>query len=92
MDKNLLKGLTNEQIEKVKQCKNAEEILALAKKEGVELTEEQLAAVNGGFCEETITKCPVCGSTNVKSEMPSGPADPYTNFTCLDCGYFWSKV
>ena len=48
MKKELLKGLTEEQIKKVEACKNAEEILALAKAEGVQLSEEQLAAVSGG--------------------------------------------
>ena len=46
----LLKGLTPEQIEKVKSCKNRDELLALAKAEGIELTNEQLEAVNGGGC------------------------------------------
>ena len=48
MRKELLKGLSEEQIKKVEACKNAEEILALAKAEGVQLSEEQLAAVSGG--------------------------------------------
>ena len=41
MKKELLKGLTEEQIAKVKACKNQEELLALAKEEDIELTEEQ---------------------------------------------------
>ena len=49
----LLKGLTKEQIAKVKACKNNEELLALARAEGVELSDEQLAAVSGGVCTET---------------------------------------
>ena len=48
MRKDLLKGLTEEQIAKVKACKNHEELLALAKSEGIELTDEQLAAISGG--------------------------------------------
>ena len=48
MRKDLLKGLTEEQIAKVKQCKNHEELLTLAKQEGIELTDEQLEAINGG--------------------------------------------
>ena len=47
----LLKGLTEEQISKVRSCESTEEILQLAKSEGVELTNEQLAAVAGGACE-----------------------------------------
>lgn len=53
--KELLKGLTNEQISKVRACKGQEELLKLAKQEGLELTSDQLEAVNGGF---------TCGSTN----------------------------
>ena len=41
MKKELLKGLSEEQIAKVKACKSHEELLALAKQEGVELTDEQ---------------------------------------------------
>ena len=48
MKKELLKGLTEEQIAKVKECKSHEELIALAKQEGVELTAEQLEAINGG--------------------------------------------
>ena len=39
MNKELLKGLTDEQIAKIKECKNNEEIFALAKQEGIELTD-----------------------------------------------------
>ena len=50
MKQELLKGLTEEQIAKVKTCKNQEELLKLAKEEGIELSDEQLQAVNGGGC------------------------------------------
>ena len=53
MKQELLKGLTKEQIAKVKACNNSDELLALAKTEGVELTDEQLKAVNGGACSST---------------------------------------
>ena len=52
MRKELLKGLTEEQIKKVEACKSSEEILALAKEEGVALNDEQLEAVSGGACED----------------------------------------
>ena len=71
MKKELLKGFSNEQIAKLKKCKNTEEILALAKAEGVELTSEQLEAVSGGgstFICETVLKtyCPQCDSGDVE--------------------------
>ena len=50
MKKELLKGLSEEQIAKAKACKSQDELLKLAKEEGVELSNEQLEAVNGGGC------------------------------------------
>lgn len=40
--------LSPELQEKVKACKTAEELFALAKEEGVELTEDQLETIAGG--------------------------------------------
>ena len=51
MKQDLLKGLTEEQIARVKACKNPEEMLKLAKAEGIQLTDEQLEAVSGGWCD-----------------------------------------
>lgn len=81
MNKELLKGLTDEQIAKIKECKNQEEILELAKKEGIELNEEQLEAVNGGGCMTYTVKCPKCGS-NYIVENGSGK-----DYHCNNCGY-----
>ena len=53
MKDGLLKGFTEEQIAKVKACNNPNELLQLAKEEGVELTAEQLGAVSGGGCSGT---------------------------------------
>ena len=65
MKEELYKGLTDEQIAKVKACKSQEELLSLAKAEGVELTNEQLAVVSGGECQGDIDvsmTCPNCGA------------------------------
>ena len=83
MDKELLKGLTEEQIAKVKACKNQEELLALAKEEGAELSEEQLQAVSGGAC--TPTSCPECHSTNLDSYYYGG----VEIYECKSCGHEW---
>ena len=56
MRKELLKGLTEDQIEKVKACENTKDLLQLAKDEGVELNEEQLKAVSGGACSSSSDK------------------------------------
>jgi len=51
----LLKGLSTEQIAKIKACKSSDEMLKVAKEEGVELSEEQLAAVSGGnICSNCV--------------------------------------
>ena len=42
--------LTDEQKAKAKACKTPEEILALAKDEGYELSDDELEAVSGGWC------------------------------------------
>jgi len=41
--------LTAEQKERVKACKTTEELLALAKEDGVELTDEQIEGITGGW-------------------------------------------
>lgn len=53
MKKELLKGLTNEQIARAQACHSGDELLALAHEEGIELSDEQLAAVQGGVCDKT---------------------------------------
>lgn len=42
-------NLTEEQRQKARACRTTEEILALAKEEGMELTDEQLEGVAGGW-------------------------------------------
>ena len=82
MRQELLKGLSEEQIKKVEACKSSEEILALAKEEGVTLTDEQLEAVSGGGCIVSTAKCDKCGSKNVKliRSVERG------KYECKDCG------
>ena len=52
--------LTDEQKAKVKACKTVEELVELAKAEGVELTDEQFNSIAGGdsFWCPTATSCP----------------------------------
>jgi hypothetical protein len=89
----LLKGLTDAQINKLARCKSAEEILELAKAEGVELNEEQLAAVSGGCGEKADpVRCNKCGSLNC--EMYQTVLNVITKgydykWRCNDCGNEW---
>ena len=85
MKPELLKGLSEEQIAKLKTCKSNEEILAVAKEEGLELTDEQLEAVSGGNCLMDFD-CPKCGQT-----IDYNSCDDYYNYTCPHCGHKFRK-
>jgi len=91
-NKDLLKGLSDEQLVKARSCKSTSELLELAKQEGVELSEEQLAAVSGGCGEEdneTVT-CPICNSNKVGKRIGYDKnSRDYYIYTCRDCGYTW---
>lgn len=85
MKEELLKGLSKDQIAKLNACKSNEEILAAAKQEGIELTDEQLEAVSGGNCL-TDFDCPKCNGT-----IDASSCDDYYNYTCPHCGYKFRK-
>ena len=91
MKEDLLKGLSDEQIAKVKACKNSEELLALAKEEGIELTDEQLAAISGGFCSTASFVCPKCGSSDVSYYTQTSPMRKTWICTCKNCGNHWES-
>ena len=84
MKEELFAGLTEEQIAKVKACKSQEEMLAIAKEEGVELNEEQLDAVSGGNCVPTLKGCPKCGSNNLIT-VDINSDGSRVKYQCNDC-------
>ena len=89
MKQELLKGLSEEQIVKIKACKSQEEMLALAKQEGVELNEEQLEAVSGGACISKDAVCPKCycnSCSHVGSEKLSDGSTKNV-YVCAFCGH-----
>ena len=88
MKQELLKGLNEEQIAKLKECKSNEEILTLAKEEGVELTEEQLEAVSGGACNSADIPCPKCGSMDTIITLDPRKGKIYY---CNDCFFDWPR-
>ncbi len=92
MKEELLKGLSEEQIAKIKACKNQEEILALAKEEDIELNEEQLEAVSGGGCLASTPSCPYCGASKERVYCGNPPGEVLSGsrvWICKDCGNFW---
>jgi len=54
--------LTDEQKNKLVGCTTPEEILALAKDEGVELDDKDLEKVAGGIDWDDSMPCPFCGA------------------------------
>lgn len=64
------KDLTDDQMAKARACGSAEELMALAQEEGIELSEEQLEAVSGGWGGST----PGCGAPYY--ECPSYEGNP----------------
>ena len=91
MRKELLKGLSEEQIKKVESCERSEEILALAKAEGIELSDDQLEAVTGGACAgDSTCRCSECGSKNIKHKVKHLPNNAEVHiWSCQDCGNAW---
>lgn len=91
MREELLKGLTKEQIEKASKCRSQEELIAIARQEGVELTDEQLAAINGG-CVGPVARegvCPTCGAHVTGEFLETTPGDGKYHFICTSCGHDW---
>ena len=88
MKEELLKGLSEEQIAKVKKCKSLDELLKLAKEEGIELTSEQIEAVSGGGCFSSM-KCPNCGSKDFR-KLPDYQISGCSTYKCNACGHEWS--
>ena len=91
MKDELLKGLNEQQIARIKACKNNEEMLKIAKEEGVELNDEQLSAISGG-CSSGGNKCPKCGSNDFESSIVKNSAldiGGSTKYKCKKCGHVW---
>lgn len=88
MKQELLKGLSEEQIAKAKACKSQDELLKLAKEEGVELTSEQIEAVSGGGCFSSM-KCPNCGSKDFR-KLAVYQISGCSTYKCNSCGHEWS--
>ena len=68
---NILNTVTDEQKKKIEAAQSPEELLALAKESGYELSQEQLQAVSGGWCSK---HCPgICQHGSCNIECTDGP-------------------
>lgn len=90
INEELLKGLSEEQLEKARACKTHAELLELAKEEGLQLTDEQLESVNGGACriEAPSVPCPNCNGTRIEAtwDAYADNSNGVHHCVCLDCG------
>ena len=78
--------------EEVKACKTPEEVLALAKRKGYKLSEEELAAVSGGWgVKDALPQCPSCGSYEVSMSTVFGSPGA-TSCACSKCGHTWIRT
>ena len=74
--------MTPEQLEEAKALQTPEEMLAYARDNGIDLTDEEMDVVagGGGFWFEDKSKCPSCGSKNIRNFGTNGKFK-----TCNDC-------
>ena len=82
-----LSDLTPEVREKVLGCETPEEILALAREVGHELTDEELEAVAGGVVEWGSQQCPMCLQYDVEEDTS---VLGNTFYKCNSCGHRWT--
>jgi len=89
-EEELFKGLTDEQIAKIKACKTTEEVLQFVKDEGIELTDEQLQVVSGGCgTYDGSQVCPKCGARGADLKKAVAILSYRHALECSKCHYFW---
>lgn len=80
--------------ERAKGCQTPEEILELAREEGIELSDEDLEHVAGGWGASDSgcgVKCPECGSYNMTGDSVRAGDSNWEEFTCQYCGNNWMQ-
>ena len=80
-------NLSPELQDKAMACETPEELFALAKEEGIELADEDLERINGGWGGKP-DRCRRCGSTNVTLY----PGYQSYSVKCNDCGMYWGQT
>ena len=84
--------LSPELQEKAAACKTAEEIFALAKSEGIELSDEQLEAVSGGALFSNFVCWLGCHDYIATGEVRQGLSSIENEYRCKNCGnVYWRR-
>ena len=83
--------------DKVRACESPEDILALAKSEGYELSDGELSEISGGDWSplkqkvQEALQCPDCGSYEVvRCPQPGVPGA--VSCRCMHCGRAWVTI
>lgn len=78
------------QPEEAGEHKAPEDVLSLAREEGIELSDESLGQISGGWGadDSDCPPCPKCHSTKVTRERLDGHESPKV-YVCLSCGHVW---
>ncbi len=87
-------NISPELAEEVKACETPEEVLALAKKKGYKLSDEDLEAMSGGWgvdAKDLLPQCPSCGSYEVAMSTIFGSPGA-SSCSCSKSGYQWIRT
>ena len=89
--------LSAELREKANACNTPEELMSLVKEEGVELSDEDLDKISGGWGNDggsssASVTCVNCGSTNVEGKSVRAGDSYFEEYTCRNCGATWSQA
>ena len=90
-----IEGLTPDEQSKLDACSTPDDLIALAQAEGIELTDEQLDGVSGGWSDdaEPAGPCPKCSSTNTEMRWVKDWRNSGTTYKgCNNCGYTWLNL
>ena len=85
-DTSFLANLPDELKLSIEKADTVEELVNLAKENGVDLSDEQVDQIaNGGWGSDNGKTCPDCGGRNI---IQIG--DPFIyRYKCMDCGAQW---
>ena len=82
-----LEDLPPELREMVLACKTPQEVVALAKKVGRKLSDDELEAIAGGGGKWDTVQCPSCMGIDTEKRT-SVVGTPF--YVCLSCGHRWT--
>ena len=78
-----------EQIEEAKKLATPEEMLAYARDNGIDLTDDEMDSIAGGYDSDSDSgkekACPYCGSTKINTRNPLA-------YECTKCGKKFERV